>query len=137
MEFTPEEEERINAIQRYLEGEKPVEIYRSTGRSKRWFNKWLSRYKTGRGGWYKDLPKKATVIPNKTDERIEQAIVNLRKSLMDGTADFARYSRVGAEAIRFQMEELGYEPSEIPSISTIKRIIKRNKLGPVFTRAQY
>lgn len=128
MEFTPEEEERINAIQRYLEGEKPVEIYRSTGRSKRWFNKWLSRYKTGRDGWYKDLPKKATVIPNKTDERIEQAIVNLRKSLMDGTADFARYSRVGAEAIRFQMEELGYEPSEIPSISTIKRIIKRNKL---------
>ena len=72
--------------------------------------------------------QKATVIPNKTDERIEQAIVNLRKSLMDGTADFARYSRVGAEAIRFQMEELGYEPSEIPSISTIKRIIKRNKL---------
>ena len=54
---------------------------------------------------------------------------------MDGTADFARYSRVGAEAIRFQMEELEYDPSEIPSISTIKKIIKRNKLGPVFTMA--
>lgn len=54
--------------------------------------------------------------------------MNIRKSLMDGTADFARYFCVGAEAIRFQMEELGYEPSEIPSISTIKRIIKRNKL---------
>ena len=90
MEFTPEGEERINAIQRYLEGEKPVEIYRSTGRSKRWFNKWLSRYKTGREGWYKDLPKKATVIPNKTEERIEQAIVNIRKSLMDGTRGFCQ-----------------------------------------------
>ena len=73
--------------------------------------------------------QKATVMPNKTDERIEQAIVNIRKSLMDGTADFARYSRVGAEAIRFQMEELEYDPSEIPSISTIERIIKRNKCG--------
>ena len=47
---------------------------------------------------------------------------------MDGTADFARYSRVGAEAIRFQMEELEYDPSDILSISIIKRIIKRNKL---------
>ncbi len=47
---------------------------------------------------------------------------------MDGTADFARYFRVGAEAIRFQMGELGYEPSDILSIPTIKRIIKRNKL---------
>ena len=112
MEFTPEEEERINAIQRYLEGEKPVEIYGSTERSKRWFNKWLSRYKTGREGWYKDLPKKAIVIPNKTDEHIEQAIANIRKSLMDGTADFARYFRVGAEAIPFQIEELGYEQSD-------------------------
>lgn len=47
---------------------------------------------------------------------------------MDGTEDFAKYSCVGAEAIQFQMEELGYKPSEIPSISTIKRIIKQNKL---------
>ena len=47
---------------------------------------------------------------------------------MDGTEDFAKYSCVGAEAIQFQMEELGYKPSEIPSISTIKRIIKLNAM---------
>jgi putative transposase len=128
MEYTPEEEERINAIQRHLEGEKPVEIYRSIGRSKRWFNTWLGRYRTGRDGWYKNLPKRAKVIPHKTSERIEQAVVNIRKALIDGTEDFAKYSCVGAEAIQFQMEELGYKPSDIPSISTIKRIIKRNKL---------
>jgi len=50
------------------------------------------------------------------------------KALMDGTEDFAKYSCVGAEAIQFQMEELGYKPSEIPSISTIKRIIKLNAM---------
>ncbi len=128
MEHTPEEEERIKAIQRCLEGEREVEIYRSLERSKGWFNKWLGRYKTGRKGWYKDLPKRARVIPHKTSERIEQIVVNIRKALMDGTEDSTKYSRVGAEAIQFHMEELGYKPSEIPSLSTIKRIIKRNKL---------
>ncbi len=128
MEYTPEEEERIKAIQMHLEGEEPIEVYRSIGRSKRWFSKWFDRYKTGRNGWYKDLPKRAKEIPHKTKEQIEQAIVNIRKILMDGTADSTKYSCVGAEAIQFQMEEFGYKPSDIPSISTIKRIIKRNKL---------
>nr|QNO52130.1 hypothetical protein GAKKPHMA_00036 [Methanosarcinales archaeon ANME-1 ERB6] len=106
MEHTPEEEERIKAIQRYLEGEREVEIYRSLERSKGWFNKWLGRYKTGRKGWYKDLPKRARVIPHKTSERIEQIVVNIRKALMDGTEDSTKYSRVGAEAVQFHMEEL-------------------------------
>ena len=100
MEHTPEEEERIKAIQRYLEGEREVDIYRSLERSKGWFNKWLGRYKTGRKGWYKDLPKRARVIPHKTSERIEQIVVNIRKALMDGTVDSTKYSCVGAEAIQ-------------------------------------
>ena len=128
MEHTPEEEERINAVMRYLEGERQVDIYRSLGRSKFWLNKWRDRYKTGRKDWYKDLPKSATVIPHKTSEQIEQVVVNLRKALMDGTEDATKYSCVGAEAIQFHMEGLGYKPADIPSISTIKRIIKRNKM---------
>lgn len=128
MEHTPEEEERIKAIQRYLEEEREVDIYKSLERSKGWFNKWLGRYKTGRKGWYKDLPKRARVIPHKSSERIEQIVVKIRKSLMDGTEDSTKYSCVGAEAIQFHMDGLGYKTSEIPSISTIKRIIKRNKL---------
>ena len=128
MEHTPEEEERINAVMRYLEGERQVDIYRSLGRSKFWLNKWRDRYKTGRKDWYKDLPKSATVIPHKTNEQIEQVVVNLRKALMDGTEDATKYSCVGAEAIQFHMEGLSYKPADIPSISTIKRIIKRNKM---------
>jgi len=128
MEHTPEEEERINAVLRYLEGERQVDIYRSLERSKFWFNKWMGRYKTGRKDWYKDLPKSATVIPHKTSEQIEQVVVNLRKALTDGTEDATKYSCVGAEAIQFHMEGLGYKPVDIPSISTIKRIIKWNKM---------
>lgn len=128
MEFTIKEKARIKAIQRYIEGEKPVEIYIDMGYSKPWFYKWLARYNTGKKRWYKEYPKMAKVIHNRTNERIEQAVVDIRKTLMEGTKDYAKYSCVGAEAIQFHMEELGYQASDIPSISTIKRIIKRNKL---------
>ena len=128
MEVTSEESQRIEAITRLLAGETPVTVYTELGKSKKWFYKWLYRYKTGRKRWYKDLPKRANVIPHKTCERIEQIVVNLRTALMDGTEDSTKYSCIGAEAIQFHMEALDYKPSEIPSLSTIKRIIKRNKL---------
>ena len=128
MEYTIEEEERVKAIQRYVKGEKPVEIYRSIGRSKPWFYEWLNRFKTGKKGWFKDLSRKPKHSPNQMNGQIGQVIVNVRKALMNGEDDYARYSCVGAEAIQFHMEELGYKPSDIPSLSTIKRIIKRNKL---------
>ncbi|MCX6693133.1 MAG: hypothetical protein NT074_01065, partial [Methanomicrobiales archaeon] len=109
-------------------GDYPVDIYQNFNRSKKWFNKWLNRYHTGKTDWYKDLSKRPHVISKKTDRRIENAVVGIRKSLMDGSEDSTRFFFVGAEAIQFQMEEMGYEPSDIPSQSTIKRVIKRNKL---------
>lgn len=128
MELTSDEKERKQAIKRYTEGERPVDIYRSLGKSKPWFMKWLKRYKTGRKKWYKDIPRKPKTIPNKIDERIEKAIIRIRKSLMEGSEDATRYSFVGPEAIQYHMEEMGYGLEEIPSISTIKRVIKHNKL---------
>lgn len=128
MEQTPEEQERKRVIQRFMEGEPAVEIYRDVNRSKKWFTKWLNRYRTGQIGWYKDLPRGASVIHNKTKDRIELAVINVRKSLMDGSDVSTRYSFVGAEAIIFRMKELGYESEEILSLSTVKRIVKRQNL---------
>ena len=88
----------------------------------------MSRYKTGTKKWYRDNPKTANAIVNKTDERIEFAIVQIRTMLMDGDSESTRYSPVGPEAIQYHMEQMDYTSAEIPSISTIKRIIKRNKL---------
>ena len=83
MELTPEEQERKRVIQRFMEGEPAVEIYRDVNRSKKWFTKWLNRYRTGQTEWYKDLPRGAGVIHNKTKERIELVVINVRKSLMN------------------------------------------------------
>jgi hypothetical protein len=131
-----DEEDRIEAIKRHIEGERSGKIYRSLGKSKSWFMKWWKRYRTGDKEWYKDLPKRPHTIRKKIDGRIENTVIAIRKSLMDGTEDSTKYSFLGPESIKFQMEELGYKPSEIPSQSTIKRIIKRNKLR-VNTKERY
>ena len=122
------EEERREAIKRYLEGERPVDICRSVRKTKPWLMKWLKRYWTGNKEWYKDLPKRPHITPNKVDESIEAVIIRIRESLMEGSEESMKYGFVGAEAIQYQMEKLGYDPSVIPSLSTIKRIISRNHL---------
>ena len=131
-----DEEERIGAIKRHIEGERSVDIYRSLGKSKPWFMKWWKRYRSGKTEWYKDLPKRPRTIRKKIDGRIETTVIAIRKSLMDGTEDSTKYSFVGSESIKFRMEELGHKSSEIPSQSTIKRIIKRSKLR-VNTKERY
>lgn len=122
------EEERIEAIKRYVEGEKQIDICKNLGKSKSWFVKWLNRYNSGNENWYKEQLKRAKIHPNKIDKSIENAIVSIRNSLMEDSGKTTKYGYLGAEAIQFHMEELGYDPSVIPSVSTIKRVIRRNKL---------
>jgi len=114
MDLTPEEHERIEAIKRANEGERPVDIYHSLKRSKKWFYKWLKRYRTGYKKWYQNHSKKANAIVNKTDERIERTIVEIRTILMDGDSESTRYSPVGPESIQYHMEQMGYISTEIP-----------------------
>ncbi len=57
---TLETELRKKAIQRYVQGEKPKSIYTDLKRSKKWFFKWLQRYRTGEKGWYKDQSRAPT-----------------------------------------------------------------------------
>lgn len=121
-------EERIEAIKRYIEGEKLTDICNSLGKSKSWLIKWLNRYKSGSEDWYKEKLRKAKSHPNQIDQSVENAVVKIRNSLMDDSGNTTEYGFLGAEAIQFKMEKLGYDPSDIPSVSTIKRIISRNKL---------
>lgn len=122
------EEERIEAIKRYIEGERLTDICNSLGKSKSWLIKWLNRYKSGSEDWYKEKFRKAKFHPNQIDQSLENAVVKIRNSLMEESGDTTEYGFLGAEAIQFKMEKLGYDPSVIPSVSTIKRIISRNKL---------
>ncbi|MCP4050439.1 MAG: helix-turn-helix domain-containing protein [bacterium] len=115
-----EEALRKEAIASYQSGEKPRQIYTELKRSKKWFFKWLNRYKTGAAGWYKDKSKAPIKKPAQISERKKQRIVKIRKHL-----ESISFAQVGVSAIKWELKKLG---GSLPSDSTINRIIKSEGL---------
>ena len=88
-----EEQKRIEAVNRYLKGDKPANIYREMNRSETWLFKWVNRFKTGGEGWYKSHSKSPKNHGRETCKEIETAVVNIRKSLMKGKEHESKYLR--------------------------------------------
>ena len=121
-----DEQERIDAINRYAKGEKPGDICRELKKSKTWFFKWLTRFKTGDETWYTSHSRAPKNHGKAIPTEIEQAVVTIRKALMEGTEQASKYLGVGADAILYLMDKLGFSNDELPSASTIKRIVKKH-----------
>ena len=115
-----EEEIRKQAVERYLNGEQPKEIYTDLKRSKKWFFKWLRRFQTGDLDWYKDRSKAPLRRANKTSNKKRQLIVSIRKQL-----ESQRFAQTGVSAIKWELSKLGLD---FPSDSTINRILKEEGL---------
>ncbi|HJH31273.1 MAG TPA: helix-turn-helix domain-containing protein [Methanosarcinaceae archaeon] len=130
--YTEKEQERIDAVNRYQKGERPSKICKSLGRSRVWLRKWIRRYndskKSSKTRWFKEESRAPKNVHRKTNLEIEQLVVNVRKSLLEGANEDTKYRCIGAVEIQFRMHELGYSEYETPRLSTIKRIIKRNSL---------
>jgi len=79
---TEEEQERIDAVDRYLKGERPSEICKSLGRSRSWLQKGIRRYndseKSSKMEWFRDKSGAPKNIHRKTDLEIEQLVITLR-----------------------------------------------------------
>jgi putative transposase len=123
-----EEEERIEALNRYIKGDKPSNICGDAGRSEKWLFNWVNRFKTGEEEWYKSRSRAPKKHGRKTRKEIESTVVNIRKALMDGNEHESKYLGVSADAIQYRMEKLVFSRDEIPSVSTIKRIVKKHGL---------
>ena len=78
--------------------------------------------------WFKEESRAPKNVHRRTDSEIEQLVVNVRKSLMEGKTEDTKYRCIGAVEIQFRMHKLGYSEDKTPSLSTIKHIIKRNGL---------
>lgn len=115
-----EEKIRLNAIQRYLNGEKAKTIYSDLKRSKKWFFKWLKRYQSGQKDWYKDQSRAPRNSPNRILSEQRQQIINVRKRL-----ESEPFSQVGVSAIKWELHKSG---NNIPSDRTINRILKAEDL---------
>ena len=48
-----EKQERINSVNRYIRGDKQVNICRDADRSEKWLFTWVKRFKTGEEEWYR------------------------------------------------------------------------------------
>ena len=118
-------QERMTAIRRYLEGEKPSHIYRDLGHSHAWFFKWKLRYDLNGLDGLNDVSRAPKRQAEQTTEAVEQAIVNIRQAREKRERDETRYAFIGAVAIHKELQELGYTP---PSVRTVHNILMRYDL---------
>lgn len=115
-----EEDIRKEAIAWYLKGVQPKAIYDKLQRSKKWFFKWLKRYKSGASEWYKEESRAPVQRPRQISVQQQQAIILTRSRLE--AQDFAQ---TGVSAIKWELSKQGLH---FPSDSTINRVLKREGL---------
>ena len=115
-----EEQIRKTAIDRFKRGESPIDIYTSLKRSKKWFFKWLKRYRSGDKLWFKDQSRAPRKSPQRISEIERQRIISVRNRL-----EAEPYAQVGTSAIKWEMHKAGYS---FPPDSTIHRVLKREGL---------
>ena len=117
--MTELEQKRIKAVQLYVSGQKVSSICKNLNKSRKWFYKWKKRYDSGNKNWFKNRSR-SPKNPVRINEDIEKLVIKIRKELME-----EKYARIGPQTIHWELKRLGVKP---PSLSTIKRIIKRNNL---------
>lgn len=111
---------RILAVQRFKNGESPESICTSLGKSKVWLYKWIKRFSGEEASWCEDRSRRPLSTPLHTPAEVEEIVKMVRLNL------YNQDLFCGAQAIYWEMEELGVKP--LPSIRTINRILSRNDL---------
>ena len=115
-----EQELRKQAIQRYLNNDKPKAIYTDLNRSNYWFYKWLKRYQSGDPDWHKDQSRAPRKRPTELSEIDKQRIISVRQRL-----ESQKFAQTGASAIKWELSKSGFS---FPSDRTINRVLKREGL---------
>jgi len=113
-------QERMRAVRRFRAGEKPEAICTSLGRSRFWLYKWVIRYDENDDSWCENQSTQPFNAANRTPLEIEEIVKMVRLNL------YNRDLFCGAQAILWELEDLGVEP--LPSLRTINRILSRNGL---------
>ncbi len=114
---------RKQAIALYLQGQKKSEIARKFQRSRPWVDRWIDRY----------CPEAPTLslqdrsrAPKHTDgsypERIKHMVIQIRAAREQGKRAKYQYALVSAQAIYYELQELGLSP--LPSPRTIHGWLK-------------
>jgi transposase InsO family protein len=114
-----DEERRQVAMERFEHGEAPEAIWCSLGRSRRWFHKWLARFRTGEAEWFRDQSR-GHPGAGRTPSELEAEVKRLRAQLEEEGLCH------GAQALQWALEDAGYTP--LPAVRTLARIVARQGL---------
>ena len=113
-------QQRVFAVQRFRGGESPESICASLGKSRSWLYKWIGRHLENDDTWSESRSRRPLSVSSYTSAEIEEIVKMVRLNLYNQDLFY------GAQAIHWEMEELGVKP--LPSIRTINRILSRNDL---------
>jgi transposase len=119
-----EYQQRQEAVNRYLQGEKITSIAQSLSKSRKWVHHWINRFKqkNDNGHWFKDESKSPKKVHTTLSEETEYQILFIRKELVN-----ERMAQIGAISIQYEFERRGIKP--IPSTWAINRVIARHGLN--------
>jgi transposase InsO family protein len=133
---------RQRAITLRLSGRSVKYICQALSRSDFWFHKWWRRYlQSGAEGLY-DLTRANHCVAQRLSPELERTILSIRRRLQAHATPATRYSLIGADAIRAELQALNIRP--LPSRRTIERVLQRNgltaprvRLAPLLPRQEY
>jgi len=107
-----------------LQGVKKTEIARRLNKSRLWVHRWVSRYDAR---FLEDSLKNRSCSPKKIKEtypkEIKDLVLRSRKEREAGRRPAYKYVLIGAEAIYYELRELGISP--LPPARTIHSWLKQ------------
>lgn len=120
-------EQRLDAVRMVLAGAAVTEVAAQVGVSRQSVHVWLARYLSEGVAGLADRSSRPRSCPHQAPGRVEQVVVELRRE----------HPRWGAKRIRLELLRNGlpWQPngwlaqSEVPSTSTINRILRRRGLA--------
>jgi putative transposase len=119
-----EYQQRQEAVNRYLGGEKITKIAHSLRKSRKWVHHWINRFNQKKADqiWYKDESKAPKKVAKKIATETEQQILLIRKELMQ-----EKMAQIGAISIQYEFERRSIKP--IPDVWVINRVIAKHGLN--------
>lgn len=115
---------RKRAIQMLLSGASKSSIARELGRSRLWVIRWAERYQPDDPEWsLQDRDNRPKRPHRGWPEHIRQLVLQSRRVRAEGVRPGYKYALVSAEAIHYELGELGISP--VPPVRTIHAWLKQ------------
>jgi putative transposase len=114
---------RRRAILFWMQGKRPCEILRRMGRSRKWFYKWLRRFKEHAWEGLDDAPRRPHARSQGYPNSTRHLVLQLRRR-----AQRRRVGLIGARALRNEIKQQRLV-RKVPALSTINRWLKAEGLS--------